>query len=720
MPTDATSLSTTFSRPGRFRLTQSRLLRLLLLGFAGLLFLVLLFEWMGWPFLRQPLTQLMEKQLSRTVRIDAPFKLRLLGGIRVEARSLWISSPAGYSQPYLVSAQGVALKLRYGDLWGIPPGNPYLIKSIHVDHLKAHLQRQENGAATWQFKQEKQPSNNTPRPFPVIQSLVVKHGTAQIQDVLTQTKLKLVFDTDEGSQRAEALARVKLDGEFRGQPMHGQLNTQGFMPIAAQQAGRDDAPISSRGWLKYGNVELRFHGAVHDALGEQKIKGKLHISGQSLGELGDLFNVTLPTTSTFVLDGDLSKDPTGWQVAVYSATVGKSQLSGNFHYDPRPEKASLTGELKGKRFILADLAPAFGNDANDADSDKVFPDKPLNFTSYNRMNAKIAIDIDYVDLGKAFREPIAPLKADLDLNKSKLSLAKISAKTATGSLSGTISIDAHEDGHEINAHKEGAHENGKPAAASSNLPIKPNASRQHAAAPGQAADWQIDLQLQDIDLARLLAVSDKRQQAVAKGKAQQSSYVSGKLNGRLALKGQGESTAALFSSLNGDVALRVADGQISHLALEAMGIDAAQAIGLLLKGDDNLPMQCAVINFQAKNGMAYSRLSLVDTPVTMVLLHGDIKLSQERMNFKLSAYPKNFSPLTARSPILVTGTFKHPELGIKKTPVAARVLGALGLGVINPLAAILPFLDPGEQDTSDLRDCHKTVAKLKATLQKSP
>lgn len=727
------------SRNSSLRPGVSRPLKLFGLMLAGLLLLVLLFEWMGWPFLRQPLSQLLEKQLERSVRIDAPFKLRLLGGIRVQARGLWISAPAGFSEPHLLSAQGVSLKLRYGDLWGIAPEDPYMIKAINVDHLTAHLVRHENGDSTWQFSKK---PKETPRPFPVIQSLVVKQGTANIQDVLSQAKLKLVFSTDEGAQQSQAISRVKLDGVFRAQAMHGQLITQGFLPIASQHASQhadqtmETASISSKGWLNYGKVALRFDGAVYDALGEQKIKGKLHISGPSLGELGDLFNVTLPTTSNFRLDGDLSKDPTGWHVGVYSATVGKSQLSGNFHYDPRPEKASLNGELRGKRFILADLAPAFGTDASQPDSEKVFPDKPLNFTSYNRMNANISIDIDYVDLGKAFREPIAPLKADLNLNKSKLSLAKISAKTATGSLSGTIAIDAHEEQKsglaatnlKADAKQAPQGSSGKASDTTSDTTSSPEqgqaAKQAHNKPPESApavtpAEWQINLQLQDIDLARLLAVSEQRKQAVAAGKVEESHYVSGKLNGRLDLKGQGKSTAQLFSSLNGNVALRVADGKISHLALEAIGVDAAQAIGLLVKGDNNLPMECAVINFEAKQGMAYSKLSLVDTPVTLVLLHGDIKLSQERMNLKLSAYPKNFSPLTARSPILLSGTFKHPEIGIKKTPVAARVLGAIGLSVINPLAAILPFLDPGAHDDMHMRQCQETVQKMRAEAAKA-
>ncbi|MCB5186766.1 AsmA family protein [Methylobacillus caricis] len=677
----------TLSR-GRRVTTSRSFLNSFLVIVGTLILLVLLFELLGWPFLKTPLTHLMEKQLERSVKIEGPFKIRLLGGIRAQAGSLWISAPQGFSEPHLVSAQEIELKLRYSDLWGIPPEDPYMIKGIQVGRLDARLARLENGDSTWQFSKEK---HDAPRPFPIIQSLVVKHGTVNIDDVLTDAKLKIDFNTKEGAAQAQSTSEVKLDGHFRGQPMHGQLTTQGFLPIANQS--KDSPPVSSTGWLEYGKVTLKFSGSVYDALGEQKIKGNLHISGSSLGQLGDLFNVTLPTTEAFTIDGDLNKNETGWGVKVTSAKVGRSQLSGDFHYDPRPEKATLNGELKGKRFILADLAPAFGNDPGSPDKDKVFPDKPLNFTSYNRMNANIGVDIDYVDLGKAFREPIAPLKANLNLNKNKLSLAKISAKTATGSLSGTISIDAHE----------------QPA---TNLNVDQDK-------PHRPPEWAVDLVLKEIDLGKLIAVSPSREKQFEAGKTQEKSYISGKLNGEIAVKGIGESTSQLLSSLNGEASLHVVDGDISHLAMEGVGIDAAQALGIIIKGDANLPMECAVVNFKAKDGVAFSQLSLIDTPVTMLLLNGDIQLHQEQLNLKMRAYPKNFSPLTARSPILINGTFKHPSVGIKKAPIAARVIGGIGLAVINPFAAIIPFLDPGESDPMKIKECKATAEKIKQRVDES-
>lgn len=60
------------------------------------------------------------------------------------------------------------------------------------------------------------------------------------------------------------------------------------------------------------------------------------------------------------------------------------------------------------------------------------------------MNAKIAIDIDFVELGNEFREPLTPFQSTLELNKNKLSLAKLYAKTANGTIAGHIFIDAHE------------------------------------------------------------------------------------------------------------------------------------------------------------------------------------------------------------------------------------------------------------------------------------
>ena len=650
-------------------------------------------EVLGWPFLKTPLANFMSDKLEREVRIDAPFKLRLIGGPRLEAGGLWISAPPDFDVPHLVDAKNVELKLRYRDLWNINPGDAYIIKSIKAQKLDARLSRHLDGKSTWQFKKD---PNEPIRPFPVIQGLVISEGTAYVVDALTKADLEVKFDTEEGSKSKSPFSRIAVKGKFRDDDLTSELTTQGFLPIASQTS-TSSAPVSSKGWLRYGKIYVRFDGSVDDLFGEQTIKGKLAVKGNSLGDLGDLLSITLPRTKAFTIDGKVERNPKGWIIDVDSAHVGQSSLYGHFEYDTRPKVSMLTGTLKGKKFVLADLAPAFGaSTSSDGKArERVFPDKPLDFATYNRMNADIVIDLDYVDLGNAFREPITPFKAHLDLNKNKLSLAKIYAKTAQGSIAGDIFIDAHEQ------------KVANPLQEKNDPRLKP--------------DWGINLDVKGINLEKWITVSNARKQEAkqktgsSKDKAKQEpqAYITGLLSAQAKLKGKGNSTAELLESLNGGITAHVRNGEISRLVIEAVGLDIAQAVGLLIKGDNNLKMQCAVVDFKGNNGVMRSNVSLIDTSLTTIVLDGNVDMGKEKLALRMTAEPKNFSPFTVRSPIDISGTFLHPKISPRPQPIAARVVGGILLAFVNPLAAILPFLDPGKLGDETSVNCNDTLAELK-------
>jgi len=141
---------------------------------------------------------------------------------------------------------------------------------------------------------------------------------------------------------------------------------------------------------------------------------------------------------------------------------------------------------------------------------------------------------------------------------------------------------------------------------------------------------------------------------------------------------------------------------------------------VLVSGDESLPMECAVMDLKAKDGIITPNVALVDTPVTMILIDGDINMATENLNLRLSAKPKNFSPLTLRSPIRVTGPFTSPKASPEGGPIAAKVLGSLALAFLNPLAAILPLIDPGATTPDKAAsNCSKSLANLEKTQQLS-
>lgn len=86
----------------------------------------------------------------------------------------------------------------------------------------------------------------------------------------------------------------------------------------------------------------------------------------------------------------------------------------------------------------------------------------------------------------------------------------------------------------------------------------------------------------------------------------------------------------------------------------------------MFKGDDALPVQCGVIDLQTKNGLFTPRVMVVDTTDTTVLVNDSLSLAAEKLNLRAMALPKDFSPLTLRTPLNVTGSFANPQVSLEK------------------------------------------------------
>jgi uncharacterized protein involved in outer membrane biogenesis len=642
---------------------------LVLLVFTPLLALAV-GEIAGWPFLRDPVERLANREMERTVRIDAPFRIRFLGGLRLQAGSLWIAAPEKFGVPHLLDAQDIRLELRYRDLWHFRKNGRLRIATLDVARMDAQLVRDGEGDATWRFGK---PDPEKPKAgLPAVDLLAVGQGSLVFRDPALDADLQARFDTREGVASETSATNLRVDGNLRGRPLRGEMASTGWLPATTEGAGAP--PVGARGWLTYGPVRADFEGSVKDLFGHRDIAGNIIVKGPSLGILGQLVGSPLPTTAPFSLQGRIEKEKDIWRAQVNKAEIGRSRLAARITYHPEAKPPHLEGELTGSNLVLADLGPAFGTRNEEGKPlpgrpGRVIPDRPLDLPSLKNMTASITINLDRVDLGKAFAEPIQPFKASLSLEESKLGLAKVDARTARGRLSGDISVNAREKN-----------------------PL-----------------WSSDLAWEGIRLQDWIRGAKGREKEAREG-TDRPPYFTGLLQGRAKLMGHGDSTAEVLGSLDGNITMFVKNGTLSHLAVEVMGLDVAQGLGLLVKGDENLPVRCAVMDLQAKDGVIAPRVALIDTPVTLVLADGSIDLAKESLDLRFTAKPKNMSPFTVRSPIRVRGTLDEPEAAPESGPIAARVLGGVALAFVNPLAAVLPFIDPGDAGGSP---CAEALATLK-------
>ena len=87
---------------------------------------------------------------------------------------------------------------------------------------------------------------------------------------------------------------------------------------------------------------------------------------------------------------------------------------------------------------------------------------------------------------------------------------------------------------------------------------------------------------------------------------------------------------------------------------------------------------------------------LLDTPDSTVLVDGSVSLAKEQLKLTLRARPKDFSPLTVRAPVHITGSFAHPDVAPDAKTLGVKAAAAALLAAINPLAALIPLIDPAD------------------------
>ena len=463
----------------------------------------------------------------------------------------------------------------------------------------------------------------------------------------------------------------------RDLPIKASLQTGSALPWLSSDPNAPAVPVTLRGNI--GQARLSFDGEVRDLLVSQGLAGDYTLSGPSLAAVGEPLGVTLPTTPAFSMRGRLTREGTRWTTAVRQATIGKSQLSGEFQYD-KPENAvpTLTGELRGRELWLADLGPAVGVPAEPGAprakkaASRVLPDKQFDLPSLRAMNANVNVKLARFESGSALLQAAEPLNARIVLQDGVLELRDIDARVARGQVAGLMRLDGREP----------------------------------------KAQWRARLRVSGVHLEQWLNLERKNGQR----------WVTGVMGGRIALDGVGRSTAELLASADGRMVLYWTDGTVSHLVVEAAGIDIAQGLGLLVRGDDALQVNCGVADLRVKDGMVTPRPMVVDTKDSVVLVDGDMSLATERLNLVAKVDPKDKSPLTLRTPLNIQGTLGDPRLSLQKAPLLRKLVPAAVLGVaVAPLAAIVPLIDLGEDpDDESLRALSECNARLAPVSKRRP
>ncbi|HEU4622496.1 MAG TPA: AsmA family protein, partial [Burkholderiaceae bacterium] len=287
---------------------------------------------------------------------------------------------------------------------------------------------------------------------------------------------------------------------------------------------------------------------------------------------------------------------------------------------------------------------------------KVLPATPLRADKLNAIDADVTLNAKRILRPKALA--IDDLSARLTLDEGQLKLTPLRFGYAGGDITSNIALNA----------------------------------RQH---PYRVA---LDTRFSKLRLNELFPTVDWSKNSV------------GLLGGRLDLTSHGDTVGAMLGGANGKLELVTSGGELSSLLLEAIGLDGAEIIKYLVGRDQRSRLRCGVAVFDVREGRATSEQLVLDTDDTRIDGHGTIDFANETLSLTFDPKPKDVSIAVLRAPLYLAGSFGAPRFSVDKTTLLARGAAAVGLGLITPLAALIPLIETGPGEDAN---CQALLAQAR-------
>jgi uncharacterized protein involved in outer membrane biogenesis len=618
---------------------------------AIIIFLILF----RWNWLRGPLAHEISHRLNRPVAITGNLEVHpwswsptaTVNGL-VIGNAPWAGSQPLATLPRLTVRVKI-LPLLKGQV---------ILPLVQADRPDIGLLRDAGGRANWNFHPDRPPQ---PLKLPAINHLVINGGALRYDDI----KRRLFF-TGTVSTNEQVVGYGRGVFSLNGQ---GTLNGERFIahvtggPLVNVDPAR---PYDFDSHIVAGDTRVNLTGRIDHPFDFAALSGRFSVTGDDLADLYRITGLALPNTPPYSLAAGFARRGSVYALQSIRGRAGQSDIEGALTVNDSTGRPFVKGAIGSRRLRLVDLAAVVGGVPKHAPPQalsplqkieaarlraehRLFPDAHLDVTRVRAMDAKVDYRAKSVDAG---RLPIRALRLDINLDHGVLEVNPLDMILPQGRLAGMIRIDAR---HTV---------------------------------PAEA----MDIRLTNARLEQLVAA-----------KPGSDPPLEGSLYARMKLSSVGDSVRAAAAHANGAVTVVAPGGDIRQTFAELMGINATRGLFLLLtKSQKETTLRCAVADFQARNGVMNLDRAIMDTGVVTVTGSGVVDLRQETLDLQLKGHPKKFELLRVRAPITVKGTLVQPKVGVDIVKAAPQALLSAAIGVLAaPLAAILPFVNPGLAKNAD-------------------
>lgn len=468
---------------------------------------------------------------------------------------------------------------------------------------------------------------------PLIGQLEITDGKLAYRDTKRKLELDGAVTTATGKAGDQPQAELSLKGKLEGQPL--QVRFIGGSVLALRDT---EQPYPLDLDIVFGATKLKAKGTVQDPFKWTGANVDLTLSGPNMSDIYPLLGIPGPPTPPYTITGKLEREPGVWKFVRSKWRVGESDLTGEVTIDERKKPEFLTAKLVSQKLVFEDLAPLIGLpparktnvSAKQAQTQQqleasgdLFPNVPLNIEKLRAMNMDVTLDAK-----KVIAPPWLPVQALAFRVVILNGVATVKPLTMSvfggGTIQGELVMDARTDTPKVRA----------------------------------------NLRAGDIEFKNFFRES------------RYFDATQGKIQGRLALTGNGRSLAQVMDTADGHVALALGGGSVSSLMVSLAGLQIFDALILYVAGDNRIPIKCAMgrLNFQ-QGTVAFDR-TLLDTQKSVLYVQGQASLKSQTVKAEIDAHRKGFDLLDLHGTVRVEGKLRNPQVGLGRVfPLPTPVIG---------------------------------------------
>jgi uncharacterized protein involved in outer membrane biogenesis len=462
--------------------------------------------------------------------------------------------------------------------------------------------------------------------------------TGEIGDLLAMKQVGLSGTVELATARLLAPS-APPDGSALGR-IHGQFglsDADGTLGLDKLNAVVIDSKL----------LALSMTGLFGDFAHRDDLRFQAQLTVPSVAALGQELGFQVKNLGAFSFTGQVADSDDKIQ-ADGKARLGDTEFTGTLSGDLTGERPVLSGKLEAPVFHFADfgLVPKAGDaetpeqrqarEKKAADRQK-FGETPLPFAALKTFDLDLEVRLDNLE----------GVELDIDTAETRLNLKD-----------GLLTVDP------FRLNFVGGH------------------VKAQLLADARAATPKVDLSLEadNVDLGKLLS------------QVRLDVPLDGEMDVVLDLKAEGGSRQALTSSLQGEVGLAIARGQILTSLLDLAAEDFTTWLFATSTRTGYSDLNCFIARFTIRNGVAKSDQLLLDTTNVRAMGDGKIDLRDQTVNIKVDPQPKKSHLIDLTSPFKIKGPLASPSVKVGTTRTATRVVGEVVLSPVRLLGSLLPFV----------------------------